>query len=40
MKAARCSLLVLAISLPLIGCHDWIEEQRQANFEQCKLACS
>ena len=40
MKCLSRYLILAAIALPMMGCQDWIEEQRQANFNQCKQACS
>lgn len=36
---SRCFLIGL-IASSVLGCQDWIEEQRQENYRQCTQACS
>ena len=34
------SLCLLASTGSLVGCASWIEEERQANYEQCRRSCN
>jgi hypothetical protein len=34
------AFILLTTLFSLFGCDDWVEEDRQANFQQCKRACN